>query len=68
MKCSISQAEIKEVIESLNNGAKYSNEVAGWSYSKGQVMMKLTASGKMIIYPTIEKMARAIVKSIKTGE
>lgn len=68
MRVSVKKSEINEVVENLNNGIQYANEAAGWSYSKGSVMMKMTADGKMKFYSTIEEMARAIVKSIKTGE
>lgn len=67
MKHSTKKTQITEVMNNLKTGVIYCNERAGYSYSYGQAMIKICANGKLVMYSSIEKMAKAIIKSLNTG-
>ena len=60
---------IQRIISHLNNGGTYQNDLSGYQYVKRAdgVMLKYT-SDKYTFYSDINKMAKAILKSLNTGK
>ena len=61
--------QIQEIISHLNNGGTYQNDLSDYQYVKRAdgVMLKY-ANDKYTFYSDINKMAKAIFKSLNTGK
>jgi hypothetical protein len=67
--CMKQNKQIQEIISHLDNGGTYQNDLSGYQYVKrvDGVMLKY-ANDKYTFYTDINKMAKAILKSLNTGK
>lgn len=60
--------QYQEILTNLKNGVcNYGNDVTGVYFSLGSVKMKICHNGELYLFHSLEEMARAINKFIKTG-
>ena len=60
--------QYQEILTNLKNGVcNYGNDVTGVYFSLGATKMKLCPNGEIYFFDSLESMARAINKFIKTG-
>jgi hypothetical protein len=59
---------LREIKENLENGVVYQNDRAGYQYvNRADGTMLKYANGKYTFYTDINKMAKAVLKSLNTG-
>ena len=69
MALTVTKKEIKEVMENLQNGVSYQNEIADYQFfiAKGSNEMYKFSNGEYKRFFDLEKFARAIVRATKRG-